>query len=113
MKKALALVLALMMTAAMGVTSFADIPVIDLTEEIGSASGAYIKISDSDIWTAPPSSTGSSATYYTNGMGGVVYFSMIFKPNTYKNVKVESAINHEISKNDNENSIGRSWALLF
>ncbi len=90
MKKALALVLALMMTAAMGVTSFADIPVIDLTEEIGSASGTYIKISDSDIWTAPPSSTGNSATYYTNGMGGVVYFSMIFKPNTYKNVKVES-----------------------
>ena len=90
MKKALALVLALMMTAAMGVTSFADIPVIDLTEEIGSASGTYIKISDSDIWTAPPSSTGSSATYYTNGMGGVVYFSMIFKPNTYKNIKVET-----------------------
>lgn len=90
MKKALALLLALMMTAAMGVTSFADIPVIDLTEEIGSASGNYIKISDSDIWTAPPSSTGSSATYYTNGMGGVVYFSMIFKPNTYKDVKVES-----------------------
>ncbi len=90
MKKALALLLALMMTAAMGVTSFADIPVIDLTEEIGSASGTYIKISDSDIWTAPPSSTGSSATYYTNGMGGVVYFSMIFKPNTYKNVKVET-----------------------
>ena len=90
MKKALALVLALMMTAAMGVTSFADIPVIDLTEDIGSASGTYIKISDSDIWTAPPSSTGSSATYYTNGMGGVVYFSMIFKPNTYKNIKVES-----------------------
>ncbi len=90
MKKALALVLAFMMTAAMGVTSFADIPVIDLTEEIGSASGTYIKISDSDIWTAPPSSTGSSATYYTNGVGGVVYFSMIFKPNTYKNVKVES-----------------------
>lgn len=90
MKKALALVLALMMVAAMGVTSFADIPVIDLTEEIGSASGTYIKISDSDIWTAPPSSTGSSATYYTNGMGGVVYFSMIFKPNTYKNVKVET-----------------------
>ena len=78
MKKALALVLAFMMTAAMGVTSFADIPVIDLTEEIGSASGTYIKISDSDIWTAPPSSTGSSATYYTNGVGGVVYFSMIF-----------------------------------
>ncbi|MBQ5327948.1 MAG: hypothetical protein J6J15_02040 [Oscillospiraceae bacterium] len=90
MKKALALVLALMMTAAMGVTSFADIPVIDLTEDIGSASGTYIKISDSDIWTAPPSSTGSSATYYTNGVGGVVYFSMIFKPNTYKNIKVES-----------------------
>lgn len=90
MKKALALVLALMMVAAMGVTSFADIPVIDLTEEIGSAYGTYIKISDSDIWTAPPSSTGSSATYYTNGMGGVVYFSMIFKPNTYKNVKVET-----------------------
>ena len=90
MKKALALVLALMMTAAMGVTSFADIPVIDLTEEIGSASGTYIKISDSDIWTAPPSSDGSSATYYTNGMGGVVYFSMIFRPNTYKDVKVES-----------------------
>ncbi|MBQ3530287.1 MAG: hypothetical protein IJA05_00015 [Oscillospiraceae bacterium] len=90
MKKALALVLALMMTAAMGVTSFADIPVIDLTEEIGSASGTYIKISDSDIWTAPPSSTGSGATYYTNGVGGVVYFSMIFKPNTYKDVKVES-----------------------
>ncbi len=90
MKKALALVLALMMTAAMGVTSFADIPVIDLTEEIGSASGTYIKISDSDIWTAPPSSTGNAATYYTNGMGGVVYFSMIFKPNTFKNVKVES-----------------------
>ena len=90
MKKALALMLALMMTAAMGVTSFADIPVIDLTEEIGSASGTYIKISDSDIWTAPPSSTGDSATYYTNGVGGVVYFSMIFKPNTYKNVKVES-----------------------
>lgn len=90
MKKALALVLAVMMTAAMGVTSFADIPVIDLTEEIGSASGTYIKISDSDIWTAPPSSTGSSATYYTNGMGGVVYFSMIFKPNTYKNIKVET-----------------------
>ncbi len=90
MKKALALLLALMMTAAMGVTSFADIPVIDLTEEIGSASGTYIKISDSDIWTAPPSSDASSATYYTNGVGGVVYFSMIFKPNTYKNVKVES-----------------------
>ena len=90
MKKALALMLALMMTAAMGVTSFADIPVIDLTEEIGSASGTYIKISDSDIWTAPPSSTGSNATYYTNGVGGVVYFSMIFKPNTYKDVKVES-----------------------
>ena len=90
MKKALALLLALMMTAAMGVTSFADIPVIDLTEEIGSASGTYIKISDSDIWTAPPSNTGSSATYYTNGMGGVVYFSMIFKPNTYKNIKVET-----------------------
>ena len=90
MKKALALMLAVMMVAAMGVTSFADIPVIDLTEEIGSASGTYIKISDSDIWTAPPSSTGNSATYYTNGMGGVVYFSMIFKPNTYKNVKVES-----------------------
>lgn len=90
MKKALALMLALMMTAAMGVTSFADIPVIDLTEEIGSASGTYIKISDSDIWTAPPSNTGSTATYYTNGMSGVVYFSMIFKPNTYKNVKVES-----------------------
>ena len=90
MKKALALMLALMMTAAMGVTSFADIPVIDLTEDIGSASGTYIKISDSDIWTAPPSSTGSSATYYTNGVGGVVYFSMIFKPNTYKNIKVES-----------------------
>ena len=90
MKKALALMLALMMTAAMGVTSFADIPVIDLTEEIGSASGTYIKISDSDIWTAPPSSTCSSATYYTNGMGGVVYFSMIFKPNTYKDVKVET-----------------------
>ena len=79
-----------MMTAAMGVTSFADIPVIDLTEEIGSASGTYIKISDSDIWTAPPSSTGNSATYYTNGVGGTVYFAMIFKPNTYKNVKVES-----------------------
>lgn len=90
MKKALALMLALMMTAAMGVTSFADIPVIDLTEEIGSASGTYIKISDSDIWTAPPSSTGNSATYYTNGVGGVVYFSMIFKPNTYKNIKVET-----------------------
>ena len=90
MIKALALVLALMMTAAMGVTSFADIPVIDLTEDIGSASGTYIKISDSDIWPAPPSSTGSSATYYTNGVGGVVYFSMIFKPNTYKNIKVES-----------------------
>ena len=90
MKKALALTLALLMTAAMGVTSFADIPVIDLTEEIGSASGTYIKISDSDIWTAPPSSTGDSATYYTNGVGGVVYFSMIFKPNTYKNIKVES-----------------------
>ena len=90
MKKALALMLALLMTAAMGVTSFADIPVIDLTEEIGSASGTYIKISNSDIWTAPPSSTGDSATYYTNGVGGVVYFSMIFKPNTYKNIKVES-----------------------
>ena len=90
MKKALALMLALMMTAAMGVTSFADIPVIDLTEEIGSASGTYIKISNSDIWTAPPSSTGDSATYYTNGVGGVVYFAMIFKPNTYKNIKVES-----------------------
>ena len=90
MKKALALLLAVMMTATMGVTSFADIPVFDLTEVIGSASGTYIKISDSDIWTAPPFSTGSSATYYTNGMGGVVYFSMIFKPNTYKNIKVES-----------------------
>ncbi|MBE6893668.1 MAG: hypothetical protein E7482_06630 [Ruminococcaceae bacterium] len=90
MKKALALVLAFMMTAAMGVTSFADIPVFDLTEEIGSASGTYIKISDSDIWTAPPSSTGDTATYYTNGVGGVVYFAMIFKPHTYKNVKIES-----------------------
>lgn len=90
MKKALALMLAVMMVAAMGVTSFADIPVFDLTEEIGSASGTYIKISDSDIWTAPPSSTESSATYYTNGVGGVVYFAMIFKPNTYKDVKVES-----------------------
>ncbi|MBR3935485.1 MAG: LPXTG cell wall anchor domain-containing protein [Oscillospiraceae bacterium] len=90
MKKALALMLALMMTAAMGVTSFADIPVIDLTEDIGSASGTYIKISDSDIWTAPPSSSADSATYYTNGVGGVVYFSMIFKPNTYKNIKVET-----------------------
>lgn len=90
MKKALALMLALLMTATMSVTSYADIPVIDLTEEIGSASGTYIKISDSDIWTAPPSSTGDSATYYTNGVGGVVYFSMIFKPNTYKNIKVES-----------------------
>lgn len=90
MKKALALVLAFMMTAAMGVTSFADIPVFDLTEEIGSASGTYIKISDSDIWTAPPSSTGDTATYYTNGVGGVVYFAMIFKPHTYKDVKIES-----------------------
>ncbi len=90
MKKALALLLALMMTAAMGVTSFADIPVIDLTEEIGSASGTFIKISDSDIWTAPPSSTDSSATYYTSGMGGTVYFSMIFKPGTYKDIKVET-----------------------
>ena len=90
MKKALALLLAIMMTATMSVTSFADIPVIDLTEDIGSASGAYIKISDSDIWTAPPSSTGNTATYYTNGMSGVVYFSMIFKPNTYKDVKVVS-----------------------
>lgn len=90
MKKALALVLAIMMIAAMGVTSFADIPVFDLTEEIGSASGTYIKISDSDIWTAPPSNTEGSATYYTNGLGGVVYFAMIFKPNTYKDVKVES-----------------------
>ena len=90
MKKALALVLALMMVAAMGVTAFADIPVFDLTEEITSASGTYIKISNSDIWTAPPSTSGNSATYYTNGMGGVVYFSMIFKPNTYKNVKVET-----------------------
>ena len=90
MKKALALVLALMMVAAMGVTAFADIPVFDLTEEITSASGTYIKISNSDIWTAPPSTSGNSATYYTNGIGGVVYFSMIFKPNTYKNVKVES-----------------------
>ena len=90
MKKALALLLAVMMTATMGVTSFADIPVFDLTEVIGSASGTYIKISDSDIWTAPPSSTGNSATYYTNGVGGTVYFAMIFKPNTYKNVKVES-----------------------
>ena len=90
MKKALALLLAVMMTAAMGVTSFADIPVIDLTEEIGSASGTYIKISNSDIWTAPPSSTGNTSTFYTNGMGGVVYFSMIFKPNTFKDVKVET-----------------------
>ncbi len=91
MKKALALLLALMMTAAMGVTSFADIPVFDLTEEIGSASGTYIKISDSDIWTAPPSGDGNTATYYTNGVGGTVYFGMIFKPGTYKNVKVESS----------------------
>ncbi len=90
MKKALALLLAIMMTAAMGVTALADIPVIDLTEEIGSASGTYIKISNSDIWTAPPSSTGNTSTFYTNGMGGVVYFSMIFKPNTFKDVKVES-----------------------
>ena len=90
MKKALALLLAVMMTATMGVTSFADIPVFDLTEVIGSASGTYIKISDSDIWTAPPSSNGSSAIYYTNGVGGTVYFAMIFKPNTYKDVKVES-----------------------
>ena len=44
MKKALALMLALMMTAAMGVTSFADIPVIDLTEDIGSASGAIAAV---------------------------------------------------------------------
>ncbi len=91
MKKALALMLALMMVAAMGVTSFADIPVIDLTEEIGSASGTFIKISDSDIWTAPPSGDGNTATYYTNGMGGTVYFGMIFKPNTFKNIKVETS----------------------
>ena len=89
MKKALALVLAVMMVAAMGVSAFA-MNIIDLTEEITSAAGTYIKIADADIWTAPTDTTDNTATYYTNGMGGVVYFAMIFKPGTYKNVKVES-----------------------
>ena len=43
MKKALALVLAVMMVAAMGVSAFA-MNIIDLTEEITSAAGTYIKI---------------------------------------------------------------------
>ena len=90
MKKALALVLCVLMICAMGVSAFAEIPVIDLSEEINSASGTYIKISDADIWTAT-STTEEGATYYTNGIGGTVYFAMIFKPNTYKNIKVDTA----------------------
>ncbi len=89
MKKALALVLCVLMISAMGISAFADIPVIDLTEEITSASGTYIKISDADIWTAT-STNEDGATYYTNGIGGVVYFAMIFNPNTYKNIKVDT-----------------------
>ena len=89
MKKALALVLCVLMICAMGVSAFAEIPVIDLSEEINSASGTYIKISDADIWTAT-STTEEGATYYTNGIGGTVYFAMIFKPNTYKNIKVDT-----------------------
>lgn len=88
MKKALALVLAVMMVAAMGVSAFA-MNIIDLTEEITGAAGTYVKISDADIWTATDT-TDKTATYYTNGVGGVVYFAMIFKPGTYKDVKVES-----------------------
>ena len=71
MKKALALVLCVLMICAMGVSAFAEIPVIDLSEEINSASGTYIKISDADIWTAT-STTEEGATYYTNGIGGTV-----------------------------------------
>ncbi len=89
MKKALALVLAVMMVAAMGVSAFA-MNIIDLTEEITSAAGTYIKIADADIWTAPADTTDNTVTYYTNGMGGVVYFAMIFKPGTYKNIRVDS-----------------------
>ncbi len=101
MKKALALVLCVLMISAMGISAFADIPVIDLTEEITSASGTYIKISDADIWTAT-SSNEDGATYYTNGIGGVVYFATIFNPNTYKNIKVETTgiVSAEVLKYD-------------
>lgn len=88
MKKALALVLCVLMISAMGISAFADIPVIDLTEDM-TASGTYIKISDSDIWTNT-SDGEDGATYYTNGIGGVVYFATIFKPNTYKNIKINT-----------------------
>lgn len=88
MKKAFALVLAMLMALSMSVSALA-LNIIDLTEVIGSAEGTYTVISNSDIWTAT-STDGSSNTYYTNGIGGTVYFAMIFKPNTYKNIKVET-----------------------
>ena len=90
MKKALALALALVMVAMFGVSALADLAVIDLSEEITSAAGTYVKISDADIWTAPTSTTDNTATYYTNGIGGVVYFAAIFDHGTYKNIKVDT-----------------------
>lgn len=90
MKKALALALAFVMITMLGCSAFADLSIIDLSEEITSAAGTYVKISDADIWTAPTSTTDNTATYYTNGIGGVVYFAAIFNHGTYKNIKVDT-----------------------
>ncbi len=90
MKKALALVLAVLMVGLMGISAFAAIPVIDLTEEIKSTAGTYIKIANGDVFTASTSSGDNTATYYTNGIGGVVYFAMIVGHGTYKNIKVDT-----------------------